>query len=131
MINKIDKPAAHPEIAQEQVFELFLDLGATDEQLDFTVVYAIGREGIAKRSLDDESKDLTPLLDTILEKVPAATSNPDAPFRMQPFSLGYDNFLGRLAIGRIYEGTIRSGEVFVKKPNGRSAQRKNHQNVQF
>ncbi|MFA6193976.1 MAG: translational GTPase TypA, partial [Parcubacteria group bacterium] len=113
VINKIDKPAAHPEIAQEQVFELFLDLGATDEQLDFTVVYAIGREGIAKRSLDDESKDLTPLLDTILEKVPAATSNPDAPFRMQPFSLGYDNFLGRLAIGRIHEGTIRSGEVFV------------------
>jgi GTP-binding protein len=116
VINKIDKPAARPEIAQEQVFELFLDLGASDEQLDFTVVYAIGREGIAKRSLTDESKDLTPLLDTILEKVPAAVSNPDAPFRMQPFSLGYDNFLGRLAIGRIHEGTIRSGEVFVKKP---------------
>jgi len=116
VINKIDKPAARPEIAQEQVFELFLDLGASDEQLDFTVVYAIGRDGIAKKSLDDNSKDLTPLLDTILEKVPAATSNPDAPFRMQPFSLGYDNFLGRLAIGRIYEGTIRSGEVFVKKP---------------
>ena len=116
VINKIDKPAAHPEIAQEQVFELFLDLGASDEQLDFTVVYAIGREGIAKKSLDDNSKDLTPLLDTILEKVPAAISNPEAPFRMQPFSLGYDNFLGRLAIGRIYEGTIRNGEVFVKKP---------------
>jgi GTP-binding protein len=116
VINKIDKPAARPEIAQEQVFELFLDLGASDEQLDFTVVYAIGREGIAKRSLDDDSKDLMPLLDTILEKVPAAISNPDAPFRMQPFSLGYDNFLGRLAIGRIHEGTIRSGEVFVKKP---------------
>jgi GTP-binding protein len=118
VINKIDKPAAHPEIAQEQVFELFLDLGASDEQLDFTVVYAIGREGIAKKSLDDESKDLMPLLDTILEKVPAAISNPEAPFRMQPFSLGYDNFLGRLAIGRIHEGTIRSGEVFVKKPDG-------------
>ena len=118
VINKIDKPAAHPEIAQEQVFELFLDLGASDEQLDFTVVYAIGREGIAKKSLDDNSKDLTPLLDTILEKVPAAISNSEAPFRMQPFSLGYDNFLGRLAIGRIYEGTIRSGEVFVKKPTG-------------
>ncbi|HLM83593.1 MAG TPA: translational GTPase TypA [Candidatus Bathyarchaeia archaeon] len=120
VINKIDKPAARPEIAQEQVFELFLDLGASDEQLDFTVVYAIGREGIAKRSLDDDSRDLTPLLDTILEKVPAAISNPEAPFRMQPFSLGYDNFLGRLAIGRIYEGTIRSGEVCVKKPTGES-----------
>jgi GTP-binding protein len=118
VINKIDKPAARPEIAQEQVFELFLDLGATDEQLDFTTVYAIGRDGIAKKSLDDESKDLSPLLDTILEVVPAAVSNPDVPFRMQPFSLGYDNFLGRLAIGRIYEGTIRSGEVIVKKPSG-------------
>jgi len=118
VINKIDKPAAHPEIAQEQVFELFLDLGATDEQLDFTTVYAIGRDGIAKRGLDDESKDLAPLLDTILEKVPAAASNPDLPFRMQPFSLGYDNFLGRLAIGRIYEGTIKNGEVVVKKPTG-------------
>lgn len=118
VINKIDKPAARPEIAQEQVFELFLDLGASDEQLDFTVVYAIGRDGIAKKSLDDNSKDLTPLLDTILEKVPAAVSNPKTPFRMQPFSLGYDNFLGRLAIGRIYEGTIRSGEVFVKRPTG-------------
>ena len=113
VINKIDKPAARPEIAQELVFELFLDLGATDEQLDFATVYAIGRDGIAKRNLGDNSKDLAPLLDTILEKVPAAVSNPDAPFRMQPFSLGYDNFLGRLAIGRIYEGTIRAGEVFI------------------
>ena len=118
VINKIDKPAARPEIAQEQVFELFLDLGASDEQLDFTVVYAIGRDGIAKKSLDDDSKDLAPLLDTILEKVPAAVSNPETPFRMQPFSLGYDNFLGRLAIGRIHEGTIRLGEVIVKKPSG-------------
>jgi len=122
VINKIDKPVARPEITQEQVFELFLDLGASDEQLDFTTVYAIGREGIAKKSLDDESKDLTPLLDAILEKVPAAISNQDAPFRMQPFSLGYDNFLGRLAIGRIYEGTIRAGEVFVKKPTDPSTQ---------
>src|SRR4030043_5946 len=69
VITKIDKEAAHPEIAQEKVFELFLDLGATDEQLDFTVVSAIGKQGIAKKSLADLSKDLTPLLDTILEKV--------------------------------------------------------------
>ncbi|MDD3487263.1 MAG: translational GTPase TypA [Candidatus Moranbacteria bacterium] len=118
VINKIDKPAARPEIVQEMVFELFLDLGANDEQLDFTTVYSIGREGIAKRSLDDESKDLTPLLDIILEKVPAAGSNAELPFRFQPFSLGYDNFLGRLAVGRIHEGTIRAGEVVVKKPSG-------------
>ena len=118
VINKIDKPAAEPEMAQEKVFELFLDLGATDEQLDFETVYSIGRDGIAKIHLDDESKDLSPLLDTILKKVPPASQNTSAPFRFQPFSLAYDNFLGRLAIGRVQEGTIKNGEAFVRKPNG-------------
>ncbi|MDD5489868.1 MAG: translational GTPase TypA [Candidatus Moranbacteria bacterium] len=120
VINKIDKPAADPEMAQEKVFELFLDLGATDVQLDFETVYSIGRDGIAKIHLDDESKDLSPLLDMILEKVPPAPQDLDAPFRFQPFSLGYDNFLGRLAIGRVHEGTIKNGEVFVQKPDGQS-----------
>ncbi|MFA5925818.1 MAG: translational GTPase TypA [Parcubacteria group bacterium] len=118
VINKIDKPAADPEIAQEKVFELFLDLGANDEQLDFETVYAIGRDGIAKMHLEDESKDLTPLLDTILQKVAPAPQDLDAPFRFQPFSLGYDNFLGRMAIGRVYEGKIKNGEVSIKKPGG-------------
>ncbi|HBO16947.1 MAG: GTP-binding protein TypA/BipA [Candidatus Moranbacteria bacterium GW2011_GWE2_35_2-] len=118
VLNKIDKPAAQPEIAKEQVFELFLDLGASDEQLEFTTVYAIGREGIAKMNLDDDSKDLMPLLDTILKEVAPAKSDTTVPFRMQPFSLGYDNFLGRLAIGRVYEGKVKSGDVIIKKPNG-------------
>jgi GTP-binding protein len=118
VINKIDKPAAEPEIAQEKVFELFLDLGASDEQLDFEVIYAIGRDGIAKKHLDDESKDLTPLLDMILEKVAPTSESVEAPFRMQPFSLAYDNFLGRLAIGRVYEGSVKNGDVFIKKPDG-------------
>jgi len=118
VINKIDKPAAEPEIAQEKVFELFLDLGASDEQLDFEVIYAIGRDGIAKKHLDDDSKDLTPLLDMILEKVAPASESSEVPFRMQPFSLAYDNFLGRLAIGRVYEGSVKNGDVFVKKPEG-------------
>jgi len=120
VINKIDKPAADPEMAQEKVFELFLDLGATDEQLDFETVYAIGRDGIAKIHLDDESKDLSPLLDMILKNVAPAPQDTSAPFRFQPFSLGYDNFLGRLAIGRVHEGTIKNGEVFVRKPDGQS-----------
>jgi GTP-binding protein len=121
IINKIDKPAADPGLAQEKVFELFYDLGANDEQLDFTTIYAIGKEGIAKEHLVDESKDLTPLLDTILSKVRPAPAKSDIPLRLQPFNLGYDNFLGRLAIGRIYEGTIKSGSVLtLKKLNGES-----------
>lgn len=125
VINKIDKPAANPDAVHDAVFELFMDLGATDEQLDFTTVYAIGRDGIAKRKMADESKDLTPLLDVVLEKVPQAPSNVDAPLRVQPFNLGYDNFLGRLAIGRIYEGKIKLGDnVFIKKPTGETRQGK-------
>lgn len=119
VLNKIDKPAARPKEVHDEVFELFFELGATDEQLNFTTVYAIGRQGIAKRTLEEDSKDLTPLLDVILEQVPPAQANTSVPLRMQPFNLGYDNFLGRLAIGRIYEGTIHAGEaVVIKKSNG-------------
>ena len=117
VINKIDKPAANPELAKEQVFELFLDLEANDEQLDFTTVYAISREGIAKKELTDESSDLTPLLDIILKEVPPAEADTDAPMRVQAFNLAYDDFLGRIAIGRVYDGTMKVGEtVFVKTP---------------
>jgi GTP-binding protein len=121
VINKIDKPAADPARAEEQVLELFLELGASDEQADFPVVYSIGRQGIAKLKLADESADLTPLLDTILAHVHPASS-PEAlqrPARLQPFNLGYDNFLGRLAVVRAYEGILKTGDqVFVKKPDG-------------
>jgi len=121
VINKIDKPAADPALAEEQVLELFLELGASNEQADFPVVYAIGKQGIAKRKLTDESTDLTPLLDCVLEHVKPASEggSATAPLRAQPFNLGYDNFLGRLAIARIYEGTLKMGDtVFVKKPTG-------------
>lgn len=115
VINKIDKPAADPAATQEAVLELFMDLGANDDQLNFTTVYAIGRQGIAKRALTDESKDLTPLLDTILELVPAAGSDTASPMRFQPFNLGYDNYVGRLAVGRMYEGIIRVGDAVCVK----------------
>ena len=119
VLNKIDKPAANPKQAGEDVFELFMELGASDEQLDFTTVYAIGRDGIAKKSLDDDSKDLTPLLDTILAEVSPAPADLDAPAKAQVFNLGYDNFLGRLAICRIYDGALKDGgSVFIKKPTG-------------
>jgi len=120
IINKIDKPAADPKQAEEDVYELFMELGANDEQLNFKTVYAIGREGIAKKRLEDDfSKDLTPLLETILEEVPVALSNLDNPTKAQVFNLGYDNFLGRLAICRIYDGILKNGsKIFVKKPMG-------------
>ncbi|MCF6276857.1 MAG: translational GTPase TypA [Candidatus Magasanikbacteria bacterium] len=119
ILNKIDKPAARPEIVHDMVLELFMDLGANDEQLDFKTIYANGRDGIAKNNLADESNDLTPLFDSILENVEPAKSDTSVPFRMQPFNLGYDNFLGRLAIGRVYEGIIKKGsKVIVKKPTG-------------
>ncbi|MBU1091447.1 translational GTPase TypA, partial [Patescibacteria group bacterium] len=121
VINKIDKPAADPKQTEEDVLELFMELGANDEQLNFTTVYTIGREGIAKKNLNDLSKDLTPLLDTILEKVSPAPSDINTPAKAQVFNLGYDNFLGRLAICRIYEGALKDGNaVFVKKPNGKT-----------
>ncbi|NTU67146.1 MAG: translational GTPase TypA [Candidatus Moranbacteria bacterium] len=119
VINKIDKPAADPDMVQEQVYELFMDLGATDEQLDFTTIYAIGRDGIAKEHLTDESTNLEPLLDMILLKVHPAKADAAASLRMQPFNLGYDNFLGRLAVGRIHEGTIKAGGTYLlKKTDG-------------
>lgn len=115
IVNKIDKPAANPDRVHEEVLELFLELGANDEQLDFKTVFAIGRQGIAKRALSDESTDLSPLLDMILEEVPSATKSIDAPAVAQAFNLAYDSFLGRLAIARIYDGTIKDGStVYVK-----------------
>ncbi|MSU74185.1 translational GTPase TypA [Candidatus Kaiserbacteria bacterium] len=128
VLNKIDKPAADPARSHDQVLELFLELGATDEQSDFPVVYAIGRDGRASMRPDDlllggteANKDLSPLLDLILEKVPPANlgASADAPLMLQPFNLAYDNFMGRLAVGRIYEGTVKPNQnVFIKKPDG-------------
>ncbi len=121
VINKIDKPAADPVRCHDLVLDLFLELGASDEQAYFPVVYAIGRQGIAKKNLTDESHDLTPLLETICQYVkPASSPELSAmPLRLQPFNLGYDNFMGRLAVARVYEGIVSVGQnVFVKKPNG-------------
>ncbi len=121
VLNKIDKPAANPERTHEQVLELFFELGATDAQANFPIVYAVGREGVAKKKLADESKDLTPLLDTIVEQVPSASTPELAakPLRLQPFNLAYDNFLGRMAVARVYEGSAKPGmSVFIKNAKG-------------
>ena len=124
VINKIDKQGADAHRTEEQVLELFLELGANDEQSNFPVVYTIGRDGVAKRNMDDEMKDLSPLLDTILEHVPPARSYVEGEvLRAQVFNLGYDNFLGRLAVARVYEGAIKKGAQ-VHIHNGEQAPRK-------
>jgi len=121
VLNKIDKPAARPEEVKEMVYELFLDLGANDEQLDFKTVYAIARQGVAKLTLDGESDNLFPLLDTILEEVAPAKNERESFFRAQPFNLGYDNFVGRLAVARVYEGKLKVGDtVLMRNENGKN-----------
>ena len=116
IINKIDKPAADPDKCEEDVLELFLELGASDEQSNFPVVYCIGRQKVAKLKMEDELVDLAPVLDTVLTHVPAAKGVVDGEaLRAQVFNLGYDNFLGRLAVARIYDGSIKKGQpVFIK-----------------
>jgi len=116
VINKIDKPAADLDRCEEQVLELFLELGANDEQSNFPVVYAIGLTGVAKIKKEDELKDLSPLLDTVLSHVPAARAYvAGEALRAQVFNLGYDNFLGRLAVARVYEGSIKAGQQLIVK----------------
>ncbi len=125
VINKIDKPMARPDEVLNMIFDLFVELGASDEQLDFKHIYAIARDGVAKRELTDESVNLQPLFDLILETVPIAQSNTAVPMRMQPSNLSYDQFVGRLAVGRIYEGIVRQGmTVTVISPDGSRTQQK-------
>ncbi|MEI6042637.1 MAG: translational GTPase TypA [bacterium] len=119
VLNKLDKPAANPTRVHDEILELFIELGAQDHQLDFPMVYCIGREGKAKLSLDDEFVNLDPLLDTIIKEVPPAKSAPEEALEAQPFNLAYDNFLGRMAVTRIWTGTIKMGQtLFIKKDTG-------------
>lgn len=119
VINKIDKDSARPDEVVDLTFDLFATLGASEEQLDFPYIYAIAKDGIAIKDLNDEKKDITPLINFILENVKPAEVNTDAAFRMQPATLKYDNFLGRVAIGRVYEGILKANEqVTVIKANG-------------
>jgi GTP-binding protein len=110
IINKIDKPTARPDWVVDQLFDLFVKLWANDDQLDFAVCYAIARDWIAKRNLEDESSDITPLFDMIMEKVTEAPNDVEKPFRMQVANLAYDNFLWRLAIWRVYEWRVKVGQ---------------------
>lgn len=111
VINKIDKPSARPSWVIAQTFELFDNLGATDEQLDFPIVYASGLSGFAKLEETDESSDMRPLFDTILKYTPAPSGSADEPLQLQISQLDYDNYTGRLGIGRILNGRIKPGQT--------------------
>jgi GTP-binding protein len=110
VVNKIDRPGVDPHDVMDQVFDLFISLGASDTQLDFPVIYASGREGYAIRELGDEPRDLAPLLDLIVEKVPPAAGDAEAPLLLQVATLDYDDYLGYLAIGRMRGGRAEMGD---------------------
>ena len=120
VINKIDRPTARPHEVADLTFDLFCELNATDEQLDFPVVYASGKHGYARLELDDTDTDMTPLLATILRRVLPPVGDVDQPFQMLVTMLDYDNYLGRIAIGRIFHGRITPNEpIVLVKRDGR------------
>ncbi|MHC1789370.1 translational GTPase TypA [Solidesulfovibrio sp.] len=112
-VNKIDRKDARVEEVLNEIYDLFIDLDASEEQLEFPVLYAIGREGMAKRSLDDASGDLSPLFETILSEIKGPVHDATEPFRMLVSDLGYSDFLGRLAVGRVVSGTAHINQTMV------------------
>lgn len=113
VINKIDRAEARPLEALDEVFDLFVELSATDEQLDFPYVFTSAKTGVAKHLLEEKGTDLVPLFETIIGRIPPPAGNEEAPLQMLVTTLEYDNFLGRLALGRISQGQIRSGETIA------------------
>jgi GTP-binding protein len=113
VINKIDRGDARPDEVLDEIYDLFIDLGATDEQLDFTYMYAVGRQGIAKKSLNDKDGDLTVLFETIIEEIPSPGYDPAEPFQMLVADLGYSDYMGRLAIGKIFNGSVSSRDNLI------------------
>lgn len=119
VINKIDKPSAEPDRVVDEMFDLFADMGASDEQQDFKVIYAAARDGIAKLDMDDEDGDFTCLFDMILSEVPEPDGDIENPAQAQVFTLDYDNYVGKIGIARIFNGKISKGDnVVLAKADG-------------
>ncbi len=116
-INKIDKKDARPLEVVDMTFNLFMELNATDEQLDFPIIYGVARDGIAKKSLEEESNSIAPLLDTILDVVSPFEGNENDPLQLQISNLGYDEYIGRLGIGRVTKGSIKAGQMVALSKN--------------
>src|SRR5437868_7622675 len=113
VVNKIDRENSRPHEVVDLVFDLFVELKATNDQLDFPIIYASAKEGFAKRNLNDQSADMTPLFESIVEAVPAPTISSDPHFQMLVSNLDYSDYLGRIALGRIISGKIRVGDPIV------------------
>jgi GTP-binding protein len=121
VINKIDRPNARPDAVLDMVFDLFVDLGATDAQLDFPVIYASAKEGYAIRELGQPEENLYPLFDMIIEDIAGPEGDPDALLQMQVATLNYDSYLGRVAIGRVFNGTMKIGDrVAIHRREGKN-----------
>ena len=119
VVNKIDKPAAEPDRVVDEVFDLFVAMGASDEQLDFHVIYAAARDGYAIKNLEDEKKNLEPLFEAILESVAPPSGSSENPLQMQVFTLDYDNYVGKIGIARVFNGIVKKGEsVMLAKGDG-------------
>ncbi|MEB3224805.1 MAG: translational GTPase TypA [Synechococcus sp.] len=110
VVNKIDRPNVHPETAVDKVFDLFVELGADDDQCDFTTLYASGLSGFARESLDDTNEDMEPLFQAILQHVPPPAGDVNKPIQLQVTTLDYSDYLGRIVIGRIHNGTLKAGQ---------------------
>ena len=110
VVNKIDRPQAEPDQAVDKVFDLFIELGADDDQCDFTTLYASGLSGFAKDNLEDESEDMKPLFEAILHHVPPPAGDVSKPLQLQVTTLDYSEYLGRIMIGRIHNGTLKAGQ---------------------
>jgi len=120
VINKIDRPDARPQEVLNEIYHLFIDLDATEDQLEFPVIYTIARDGVARRSLDDPSMTLEPLFEAILAHIPPPKGDPAAPLQFQVANLDYSEYFGRIAIGRVFQGTLRLGEeAAVARLDGR------------
>ncbi|MEX0945161.1 MAG: translational GTPase TypA [Balneolaceae bacterium] len=113
LINKIDRSDARPDAVLNMIFDLFVSLDASDEQLDFPVLYAIGIEGIAKEHLEEENSDLTPLFDKIIKHIPSPEQVIDAPFKMLVSNVAWNDYVGRIAVGRVEQGTIKTNQEIV------------------
>ncbi len=119
VINKIDRPDARVQEVLNEIYDLFIDLDATEDQLDFPVLYTVSKTGVAKRSMEDPSNDLRPLFDSILEHIPAPAADPEAVLQLLVANLDYSDYLGRMAIGRVLNGTLRYGDtVAIAKRDG-------------